>query len=85
MEVGSVCIQTLERMMARQEKNFTLLPAYGATRLLRGYQEEANEYLAFQVDMLRSMKRRAEATHGRLEQEINLVCFWFAAWRCLIN
>lgn len=73
MEVGSVSIRTLERLLERQEKNFALLPACGSRWLSRGYQEEANEYLAFQVDMMKSMKARAAATHQRLEQEINLV------------
>ena len=68
MEVETVAIEIMERLLAQQESNFKVLKG-----LSKDYQNQEKEYLAFQLQMMKSLKARAQATHDRLEGEINLV------------
>jgi Mg2+ and Co2+ transporter CorA len=52
-----------------QEACFKLLPP----GLTNTYQHQAKEYMLFQLQMMRSLKLRTEASHQRLQGEINLV------------
>lgn len=69
MEVENVAIETMEHLVRRQESNFTLLSKV----LLQKDRDQAKEYLAFQLQMMKSLKWRAQASHDRLQGEINLV------------
>lgn len=69
MEVEKVTIETMEQLVSQQERNFRLLP-HGLTKT---YQIQAKEYLAFQLQMMKSLKWRAQATQERLQGEITLV------------
>lgn len=59
----------MEHLLARQESNFEVLPS----GLTKNYQNQAKEYLAFQLQIMKSMRARAQATHNRLRGEITLV------------
>ena len=68
MEVETVAIEVMERLLARQESNFKVLNG-----LSKNYQNQAKEYLAFQLQVMKNLRARAQATHERLRGEINLV------------
>ncbi|KAH9209909.1 hypothetical protein DL95DRAFT_413483 [Leptodontidium sp. 2 PMI_412] len=68
VEVENVAIETMEHLVRRQESNFTLLSKV----LLQKDRDQAKEYLAFQLQMMKSLKWRAQASHDRLQGEINL-------------
>jgi hypothetical protein len=69
VEVEAVAIETMERLMARQEMNFKILP----NTVTKTYQSQAKEYLEFQLHIMKSLKWRAQASTERLDGEINLV------------
>lgn len=69
MEVENVAIETMKHLVSRQESNFTLL----SKALPQTDRDQAKEYLAFQLQMMKSLKWRAQASHDRLQGEINLV------------
>lgn len=70
-EVETVAIETMERLLARQKSNFEALPS-GPDGLSKNYQNHAKEYLAFQLQIMKSLRARAGATQERLLAEINL-------------
>jgi hypothetical protein len=72
VEVETVAIETMQRLLARQEINFEVLPL-DLNSLSKDYKNQAKEYLAFQLQMMKSLRDRAQATHDRLRGEINLV------------
>lgn len=66
-EVQEVSVETLERLASRQEDNFRQL------ELEEDYQSEAIEYLRFQLQIMKSLRRRSQANSERLDGEMNLV------------
>ena len=69
VEVETVAIETMERMISQQNVNFELL----RTEIDKKYQIQAGEYMAFQLQMMKSLKSRAQATLDRLNGEVTLV------------
>jgi len=69
VEVENVAVETLQQLASMQDACFRLLPG----RLSSTYQYQAKEYMTFQLQMMRSLKSRTEASHQRLQGEINLV------------
>lgn len=65
-EVQEVSVETLERLASRQEDNFRQL------ELEEDYQSEAIEYLRFQLQIMKSLRRRSQANSERLDGEMNL-------------
>ncbi|KFY18199.1 hypothetical protein V492_00080 [Pseudogymnoascus sp. VKM F-4246] len=68
VEVETVAIETIERMATQQNVNFGLLQ----TGLDKTYQIQAGEYMAFQLQMMKSLRSRAQATLDRLNGEVTL-------------
>lgn len=68
IEVEQVAIETMEQLLSQQESNFDSIDG-----LTKTYQVQAKEYLAFQLQVLKSLRWRAQSTHDRLGEEINLV------------
>ncbi len=68
-EVENVAVQTMTQLASVQETTYKLLPP----GLTNTYQHQAKEYMLFQLQMMRSLKLRTEASHQRLQGEINLV------------
>ncbi|KAK2752924.1 hypothetical protein CKAH01_06165 [Colletotrichum kahawae] len=64
-EVQEVSVETLERLASRQEDNFKRL------KLKEDYQSEATEYLQFQLQIMKSLRRRSQANSERLDGEMN--------------
>lgn len=58
----------MEQLLSLQESNFKCL-----NKLTKTYTVQAMEYLAFQLQAMKSLRWRAQSTHDRLEEEINLV------------
>lgn len=58
----------MEQLLNLQESNFKHL-----NKLTKTYTVQAREYLAFQLQVMKSLRWRAQSTHDRLEEEINLV------------
>jgi hypothetical protein len=71
-EVETVAIETLECLLAQQKSNFEALPS-GSDGLSKDYQSQAKEHLAFQLQIMKSLRARVGATQERLMAEINLV------------
>jgi hypothetical protein len=69
VESEAVAIETMERMIMQQNVNFELLPP----RPDKTYQIQAKEYMAFQLQMMKSLRSRAQATLDRLNGEVTLV------------
>ena len=69
VEVETVAIETIEDMITQQNVNFELL----RTRLNKAYQIQAKEYMAFQLQMMKCLRSRAQATLDRLNGEVTLV------------
>ena len=69
-EVEGVTVETLEHITKRQKEIFGLFPE---NVLDQTYKTQAGEYLAFQQQMVKSVRWRAVATQERLEGEITLV------------
>ncbi|XP_014553122.1 hypothetical protein COCVIDRAFT_108561 [Bipolaris victoriae FI3] len=67
IEVEQVAIETMEQLLNLQESNFKHL-----NKLTKTYTVQASEYLAFQLQAMKSLRWRAQSTHDRLEEEINL-------------
>ncbi|KAF2831831.1 hypothetical protein CC86DRAFT_400620 [Ophiobolus disseminans] len=67
VEVEQVAIETIEQLLSRQESNFKYLDSLTET-----YQMQAREYLLFQLQMMKSLRWRAQSTQARLEEEITL-------------
>jgi hypothetical protein len=68
-EVLSVTIETLEGIQRQQKAIYGSLP----TELGKTYQEQAQEYMSFQLQMVKSLKLRSTSNHDRLKNEITLV------------
>ncbi|KAI0149820.1 hypothetical protein F4776DRAFT_603320 [Hypoxylon sp. NC0597] len=68
VEVESVAVETLQCLAYQQQKNFTRLPG----NIPETYQIQAEEYLTFQLQIIKSLRRRAQATSERLDGEIHL-------------
>ena len=66
----AVAIETMEHLARRQERVFGSLPD---GHLGKEYTTQAEEYLAFQQQMIKSIRWRALATQERLKGEITLV------------
>lgn len=72
VEVEAVAIETIQLLVARQEKNFSLMPK-DQSGVGANYSNQAQEYLKFQLQLLVSLKWRAQASRDRLKGEITLV------------
>jgi len=72
-EILSVTIETMEEMQRHQMAIRGSLPA----DLGKTYQEQAKEYMSFQLQLLKSLKLRSDSNQERLKNEVNLVikCF----------
>ncbi|KFY89625.1 hypothetical protein V498_06370, partial [Pseudogymnoascus sp. VKM F-4517 (FW-2822)] len=68
VEIETVAIETMERVTLQQSVNFDLL----RTGLDKTYQIQAGEYMAFQLQMMKSLRSRAQATLDRLNGEVTL-------------
>ncbi|KFY98364.1 hypothetical protein V500_01729 [Pseudogymnoascus sp. VKM F-4518 (FW-2643)] len=68
VEIETVAIETMERMITQQNVNFDLL----RTGIDKTYQIQAGEYMAFQLQMMKSIRSRAQATLNRLNGEVTL-------------
>jgi len=68
VEVQNVAIETLERLASLQDSYATMLN----TTLTKTYRRQSKEWLQFQVQMMKSMTLRAQASYGRLQGEISL-------------
>lgn len=68
MEVQQVTIESLEQLVQLQQQCFE-----NRTGLTKSYKVQATEYLAFQLQAFKSLRWRAQSTHERLGEEINLV------------
>jgi hypothetical protein len=60
----------MQQLASQQKKVFDLELV---DELSRGYKIQAREYMAFQLQMMKSLKLRAEANSTRLQGEISLV------------
>lgn len=69
VEIETVAIETIERVTLQQSVNFDLL----RSGLDKTYQIQAGEYMAFQLQMMKSLRSRAQATLDRLNGEVTLV------------
>ncbi|EUC40135.1 hypothetical protein COCMIDRAFT_9931 [Bipolaris oryzae ATCC 44560] len=67
IEVEQVAIETMEQLLSLQDSNFKFLDELNKT-----YTVQAREYLLFQLQTMKSLRWRAQSTHDRLEEEINL-------------
>ncbi|KAF4906074.1 hypothetical protein CGCFRS4_v000537 [Colletotrichum fructicola] len=65
-EVAAVSVETLERLATRQEVNFQEL------KLEENFRAQAIDYLQFQVQMMKNLRRRAQANCQRMDAEMNL-------------
>jgi hypothetical protein len=68
VEVEQVAIETIEQLLSLQENSFKWVD-----NLTETYQVQAKEYLMFQLQVMKSLRWRAQSTHDRLAEEINLV------------
>lgn len=68
-EVLSVAIETVEKIQQQQRAIYGNLPS----DLERTYREQMQEYMSFQLHMLKSLKLRSCSNHERLKAEIALV------------
>jgi hypothetical protein len=87
-EVLGVTIQTMEGIKRQQKAVYASLPA--AALLGKTYEEQAQEYLAFQLQALQSLKLRSVSNHERLKNEITLVrkppsLLFFSSWFFLLS
>ena len=62
-------IQTMEGIQRQQKAVYESLPF----DLGKTYQEQAQEYTSFQLQMVKSLKLRSVSNHERLTNEITLV------------
>ncbi|KAF2176651.1 hypothetical protein K469DRAFT_645505 [Zopfia rhizophila CBS 207.26] len=68
VEVEAVAIETIENLFHRQKTTYESL----STPLDKTYQEQAREYLSFQLQMMKSLKWRSLSNQERLNAEITL-------------
>jgi hypothetical protein len=68
-EVLSVTIETTQGIQRQQKAVHGTL----SSDLTTSYQEQAQEYMSFQLQMLKSLKLRSDSNHERLKNEITLV------------
>ncbi|KAI1137157.1 hypothetical protein F5Y05DRAFT_80200 [Hypoxylon sp. FL0543] len=68
VEVESVAVETMQCLVSQQQLNFTRLPP----GIPESYQIQEKEYLAFQVQMMKNLRLRTQASSERLESEIHL-------------
>ena len=68
-EVLSVSIDTLQKIEQLQKAVYERF----SLDLEESYQEEAQEYMSFQLQILKSLKWRSTANHERLKSEITVV------------
>ncbi|OTA91443.1 hypothetical protein M434DRAFT_76283 [Hypoxylon sp. CO27-5] len=68
VEVVSVAAETFQCLASQQHMNFTRLSG----SILETSRIQAEEYLVFQIQMIKSLGRRAQATSERLDGEIHL-------------
>ena len=68
-EVISVSVETLENIEQLQKAVYKDL----APGLDKAYREQAQEYMSFQLQILKSLKWRSTANHERLKSEITVV------------
>ncbi|KFY03610.1 hypothetical protein O988_01369 [Pseudogymnoascus sp. VKM F-3808] len=68
VESETVAIETMERMIMQQNVNFELL----RSRFDTTYPIQSKEYMAFQLQMMKSLRSRAQATLDRLNGEVTL-------------
>lgn len=69
MEVEQVAVETHEQPSRRQESSFRCQDK-GVNKT---YRMQASEYLAFQVQMMKSLQRRVKSTYERLEMNLALI------------
>jgi len=68
-EVLQVTIETMEGIQRQQKAIYESL----SSNLAKPYQEQAKEYVSFQLQMVKSLKERSISNHERLQNEITLV------------
>src|SRR5437762_7958436 len=68
-EVISVSVETLEKIGQLQKAVYQ----DPSSDLDKAYQEQAQEYMSFQLQILKSLKSRSTANHERLKSEITVV------------
>jgi hypothetical protein len=68
-EVLSVTIETLEGIQRQQKAMYESLPS----SLTKTSREQMQEYMSFQLQMMKSLKLRSISNHERLKNEITLV------------
>lgn len=74
VEVEAVTIETMENLLQRQKTAHDSLPS----PLDKSYVEQAQEYLTFQLQTMKSLKWRSLSNQERLNADITLVI-----WRYL--
>lgn len=68
VEVHAATIETMESMLHRQRTLYEAIPWLDKT-----YKVQANEYLSFQLRMMRNLHRRSLSIQERIHAEITLV------------
>jgi hypothetical protein len=68
-EVLLVTIETMEGIQRQQKAIYGSL----SSDLEKSYEEQAQEYMSFQLQMVKSLKLRSISNHERLKNEITLV------------
>jgi hypothetical protein len=69
LEVLSVTVETMEGIQRQQDSIYRSLPS----GLAETDREQAQEYMKFQLQMMKNLKVRASSNHERLQSEIKLV------------
>lgn len=69
VEVEAVTIETMENLLHRQKTTYENLRSI----LDESYQEQAREYLSFQLQVMKSLRWRSLSIQERLDAEITLV------------
>lgn len=69
LEVLSVTIETMKGIQRQQKAIHEIL----SSALEKPYQEQAQEYMSFQLQMVKGLKERSSSNHARLQNEITLV------------
>ncbi|KJZ70026.1 hypothetical protein HIM_10577 [Hirsutella minnesotensis 3608] len=67
VEVSAATVETMNCLVRRQERIYAELSS-----LDRTYKEQAHEYLSFQLQMMKSLQRRALSIQERINAEISL-------------
>ena len=69
LEVISVTIETMKGIQRQQKAIHEILSSAPE----KPYQEQAQEYMSFQLQMVKALKERSSSNHARLQNEITLV------------